>query len=129
MERFDSLAWNIVHKGLNGVDFSMLSEKLKKEVLEKAAELFLKEDKPLEAVRALKMCNSKNKLIEYGNYFLSLNRFIEAAHAFIEAGDEKKMEDVAGICLREEMYDTARLVYEKLNKKEMVEYITTNFRA
>jgi len=91
-------------------------------------ELLFKESKYSDAIKALILCNNTEKLIEYGDYFLSQNRFELAALCFIPSKNDVKLKNIGELLLREGVYEAALKVYETLNEETMVSFIRKNFK-
>ena len=122
-----TLASLIANKGIDQIDFSMLSEDVKIPMLNDAAYLFFKMDKHLDAIKSWTLAGNKAKLIEIGDWFYESAKFKLAALSYIPVKDKARLENIGQLCIREGIYGTAIKVYKELNDKAMVSFIIENF--
>ncbi|MBI4447533.1 hypothetical protein HY643_00995 [Candidatus Woesearchaeota archaeon] len=117
----------IVNKGIDSLDHSMLSEDLRNELFTKAGELFIKEGKHFEGVKCLAIAQNIAKLKEYGNYFVERILPEFAILCFIQLKDEDMIKKVGPACIDKGYYNIAIKAYEAIGDKKMAEFVRKNF--
>lgn len=127
MPSFNSVARWIVEKGIDNINPNMLSSELKKDVLTEAGLLFYNENNIKDAVKALKLANNTEKLYDWGKEFLRQNKVVHAALCLIPAGDQKLLEEVAGLCAKEGHVEVAYEAFVAAGNQNMATFIKENF--
>ncbi|MBU2590053.1 MAG: hypothetical protein KKA65_03895 [Nanoarchaeota archaeon] len=127
MSQLDStLARWIVKEGVNSFDASMLSEQMRKEVFTSAGLLFFRQNNYRDAISCLQIAGNKEVLCELGDELMEINRFREAALAYIPTKDKKRLDKVAAICAKEGEYKLALEAYKASGNIEMASFINKN---
>ncbi len=116
----------IVKKGLDSVDFSMLNPELKKFLLTGAGELLIKEGRIEEGIRAMAIADNKEKLNEYGKYFFEQNKIAYAALAFLPSGNKEMANKVAYLCLDQGFNSLAFELFKTAGNIVMMEFLNRN---
>jgi len=121
------IASQIVTKGIDSIDYSMISQDLRKKVFTEAGELFIKNGKSLEGIKSLIIAENIKLLKEYSIYFTEKGLFELAILCAINIKDKKLVADLAPLCLEKGACNEAIKGYEFLNEKEICSLIKENF--
>lgn len=122
-----TLAAKIVDKGLDNMDFSMLPDALKFEILTTTGELFFKKNNLRDAVRSFVIARNMDGLAELGETLLAQNRFEEAARFFIPTGKKKELEILGFKCAEVGNYKLALRCFEASGSASLVSFLRDNF--
>ena len=122
-----TLAAKIVEKGLDKMDFSILPDSLKFDILTATAELFLKRNELDDALRAFVIANNKVRMVELGKQFLERKRFYEAAKFWIPAGNALLLEQAGVECANLGDFRLALQAFEAAGNRPMAEFLRVNF--
>ena len=117
----------IMKEGIRSVNLSMLDETARKRILNEVAEKLYKENKFLDAVEILAKSNEKEKLVKWGDSFLSEGRTELAALCFIPTKDKQRLNNAAVLCIRSKNYRMAAEAYEAADNLQMASFIKENF--
>ncbi len=109
-----------------GVDNISIPDNIKFQALTEAASVLIKENKPLEAAKALEKANNQTDLIRLGEWYKQRARFRAASHFFLLSNDSEKMKSCAFHCLELGYIEEAKKIFEKLNDKAMLSFIEKN---
>ena len=109
-----------------GVDNITIPDNIKFEALTEAASILIKENKPLEAAKALEKANNQADLIRIGEWYKKRARFKAASHFFLLSNDPEKMKSCAFRCLELGYLEEAKRIFEKLNDQAMLSFIEKN---
>ncbi len=122
-----TLAAKIVDKGLDSMDFSMLPESLKFEILTVTGELFFKRNNVRDTVRSFVIARNMDRLAELGESLFVQGRFEDAAMFFIPTGSKKALEKVGFKCAEAGNFGLALKAFEASGDRQMVEFLRKNF--
>lgn len=122
-----TLAAKIVDKGLDNMDFSMLPESLKFEILTVTGELFFKRNNVRDTVRSFVIARNMGRLAEIGGLLLAQNRFEDAAMFFIPTGNRKALEEAGFKCAEAGNYNLALKAFEASGNIRFAEFLRANF--
>lgn len=121
------IATEMVEKGIDNVNFSMLNPILKSQILVEAAELLIHKGRYDEAVDALIKAENPKKCLDLGTWFEDKHLFKHAAYCYIYSEDKVKMKTIAEICVKQGLYATAKQVYIALADESMIDFVEHNF--
>src|SRR3989344_321227 len=107
----------LMKKGLDNVNLSMFSEEKKKELLNAAAEEYLKRNQVLDAIEVYKLAGEKERLARIGDKCLEEGHITEAIAAYKAVGDQDKLNNVGDYCLEKGKIDFAIEVFAALENK------------
>ena len=98
---FSKIIPALMKKGLENVNLSMFSDDKKKELLNAAAEEYLKRNQLVDAIRVFKMTGNRVRLISIGDDHVKLGLFGAAIEAYKLAEDKEKLLKAGEKCLDE----------------------------
>lgn len=122
-----TLATKIVDKGLDNMDFSMLPESLKFDILTVTGELFFKKNNIRDTVKSFVIARNMDRLAELGELLLAQNRFEDAALFFIPTGNKKFLEKAGFKCAEAGNYGLALKCFEASGDVRLAEFLRANF--
>lgn len=125
--RLNAIASRIIDSGVDSVDLSMLSPEKKSSLLTDVAILLFKKGRIEEAVKALVVSENKTILKVWFNDFVEERKSKYAALCAVALKDSINAEKWAGYCMEDGYYETALEVFKFLGKKDMVDFVKTNF--
>ena len=80
-----------------GVDNLTIPDNIKFQALTEAASVLVKENKPIEAAKALALANNQSDLIKLGNWYKQRARFREASYCFLHSTNVEEMKSSESI--------------------------------
>ena len=109
-----------------GVDNITIPDNIKFQALTEAASVLVKENKAIEAAKALALANNQTDLIKLGNWYKQRARFREASYCFLHSTNTEEMKSCAFRCLELGYLTEAKSIFEKLNDQAMLSFIDKN---
>lgn len=125
--KLNAVASRIIDNGIDNVDLTMWSPERKSSLLTDVAILLFKKGRTEEAVRTLVVSGNQIMLKKWFNDFVEERKSKYAALCAIALKDNKNIEVWAGYCMEDGYYKTALEGFNTLNKKDMVNFVKTNF--
>lgn len=122
-----TLAAKIVEKGLDRMDFSILPDSLKFDILSATAELFLKRNDFENALRAFVIANNKVRMVEIGRQFLERKHFEVAAKFLVPSGNAGLLEKAGLECALLGNFGLAMQAFEVAGNVKMADFLKANF--
>ena len=123
----DPIVEKILKEGITSVNLSMLSEDARKRVLSDVGEKLYKQSRFAEAIEILAKANDMEKLIKYGDLFLSESKAELAALCYLPTRDKQKLNNAAILCIQSGNYKMAAKAYEAADNTQMASFIKQNF--
>jgi hypothetical protein len=114
----------IMEKGVDNVE---IPESIKFQALSEAGSLLLKEKRYLESAKALGKANNIQELIVFGDWLSQQALFKEAAYFYFFSKNKPKIEDCAHKCMNNGHLQEAKLLFEALDNKGMLNFLNENF--
>ncbi len=96
---FSKIIPALMKKGLENVNLSMFSEEKKMELLNAAAEEYLKRNQVVDAIKVFMMTGNKKRLIEVGDDHVRVGLYSHAIEAYKLAGDHERLTKIGDKCL------------------------------
>lgn len=122
-----NLASNIIDKGLENTDLSMLPWEKKMSLLTDVAVLYRKRGNFDDAVKALVMSGNMVKMKLWSDDLMELKKIKHATICAIPLKESEKLEKLGVLCLNEGYYRLAAEAFKAIGRNDMAEFVRMNF--
>lgn len=121
-----SLASQLIDKGVNNIDVSMLPEEQKKKILTDVAELLYNQGRLDDAAEVISKSGNHEKQTEFGVRFLKENKPSLAVHSLLGSDNFDLMRKAGIACMNANKKEAALLAFSSVGDTEFEMFVKEN---